>query len=75
MRNVVKMGVVVTVGFVLVWGLVCAQIGDAAQTFQGFFSLQTIVVSAYKDNKWVYVAIHETPSDPTRSVPYSLKFK
>ncbi len=43
--------------------------------YQGYFPLQTILVSAFKDNKWVFVAIHEVPGDPTRSIPYSLKFK
>ena len=43
--------------------------------YQGWLDLQAIIVSAYKDNKWVYVCINDSPREPLRDVLYSLKFK
>jgi len=44
--------------------------------YQGWLDLQATIVSAYKDNKWVYVCINDSSyNDPLRNVLYSLKFK
>lgn len=44
--------------------------------YQGWLDLQATIVSAYKDNKWVYVCINDSVyNDPLRNVLYSLKFK
>jgi len=42
--------------------------------YQGWLPLMSYVVSAYKDNKWVYVVIHQDPGTPIK-VPLSLTFK
>ena len=42
--------------------------------FQGWMPLMTRIVSAYKDGKWVYVAIHSA-DDASPEVPQSIKFK
>ena len=44
--------------------------------YQGWLDLQATIVSAYKDNKWVYVCINDSSyNEPLRNVLYSLKFK
>ena len=44
--------------------------------YQGWLDLQATILSAYKDNKWVYVCINDSSyNDPLRNVLYSLKFK
>ena len=44
--------------------------------YQGWLDLQATIVSAYKDNNWVYVCINDSAfNEPLRSVFYSLKFK
>ncbi|MDO9515599.1 MAG: hypothetical protein Q7J01_05815 [Syntrophales bacterium] len=42
--------------------------------YQGWMPLMTRLVSAYKDGKWVYVAIHSA-DDASPEVPQSIKFK
>lgn len=42
--------------------------------YQGWMPLMTRIVSAYKDGKWVYVAIHSA-DDASPEVPQSIKFK
>ena len=43
-------------------------------SYQGWMPLMTRILSAYKDGKWVYVAIHSA-DDASPEVPQSLKFK
>ena len=42
--------------------------------FQKRFSMLTRILSAYKDGKWVFVAVHDSYDD-NPEVPQSLKFK
>lgn len=42
--------------------------------YQGWLPLASHIVSAYKDNKWVYVVIHQDPGTPDKT-PLSLTFK
>jgi len=43
--------------------------------YQGWMPLQSVILSAIKDNKWVYVVIHQSPGDPLWDAPHSLTFK
>ena len=44
--------------------------------YQGWLALQAIVLSVYKDNKWVYADIHMGADDkPLLDVLYTLTFK
>lgn len=43
--------------------------------YQGWMPLQSSILSTFKDNKWVYVVIHQAPGDPLWDAGHSLTFK
>lgn len=43
--------------------------------YQGWMPLQSCIISAFKDNKWVYVVIHQSPGDCLWDAGSSLTFK
>jgi len=43
--------------------------------YQGWMPLQSCILSSFKDNKWVYVVIHQAPGDCLWDAPASLSFK
>ena len=43
--------------------------------YQGWMPLQSCIISAFKDNKWVYVVIHQAPGDCLWDTGSTLTFK